>query len=130
MPSRWINTAEQIPIPNAKVISVGDLPELLLLRKAVLESSGFQVFSTHEAVHAMLRIENGDCGVLLLCYSLDDQVRQELSNRFRERCPNGRIVVITNQPLPHPPLEADAVVYGVKGPEALIAAVRGETATR
>jgi anthranilate phosphoribosyltransferase len=44
---------------------------------------------------------------------------------FREVCPEGRIVSITDQPLNQPP-DADVVIYGVDGAEALIEAVRGD----
>jgi hypothetical protein len=77
----------------------------------------------------MLRIDNGNFGVLLLCYSLDDDVATELAEHFRKSCPEGRIVAITNRPMSHPTLDVDAFVYGVEGPEVLIAAVRGETPT-
>lgn len=130
MPSGWINSAEPKPIPRPKVISVGTLPELMSLREAVLEVAGFQVFSTSDPAHAALKIENGDCAVLLLCYSITDELRQQLVNMFRSSCPEGRVVALTNAPTEQPPVEADAFVYGVEGAEALIAAVRGENLIR
>jgi hypothetical protein len=73
--------------PKTKVISVGTLPELLSLRQAVLEAAGFQVFTTTNEKHALLRIENGDCAVLLLCYSIEEGIREQLTKRFREKWP-------------------------------------------
>ena len=73
---------------------------------------------------ALAEIYSGDCGVLLLCYSVDDESRKEITRTFREVCPEGRIVSITNQPLQQQP-DADITVYGVDGAEALIEAVRG-----
>ena len=51
--------------------------------------------------------------------------RKHITKAFREMCPEGRIVSITNQPLNESP-DADVVVYGVDGAEALIGAVRGD----
>jgi hypothetical protein len=48
-----------------------------------------------------------------------------MTKAFREVCPKGRVVWITNQPLKQSP-DADAFVYGIDGPEVLINAVRGD----
>jgi hypothetical protein len=57
-----------------KVISVGKLPELLLLREYVLQSVGYDVLSITNPQEAECRIENkAHCGVLLLCYEVPDQ---------------------------------------------------------
>lgn len=42
-----------------------------------------------------------------------------LAEEFRKHCPGGKIVAITNQRLDEPDF-ADAFVYGVEDPEALI----------
>jgi CheY-like chemotaxis protein len=130
MPSRWINDAYESSLPKPKVLSVGTLPELLSLRHAVLEGAGFHVFSTSKPEEALLRIENGNCGVLLLCYSLHDETLRTLATQFRKSCPHGRIVAVTNRPVVIPPIQADGLAPGVEGPEALIAAVRGDQTGR
>ena len=117
-------------LPKAKVISIGTLPELLALRAAVLEAAGFQVFTTSNENHALLRIENADCAVLLLCYALEEDTRERLIKKFREKCPTGRIVALVNSPMSQPPAEADAFLFGVEGAEALIDAVRGKNPSR
>ena len=61
----------------------------------------------------------GECGVLLVCYSLSLGVRRHLAEAFRSRCPNGKILAITNSKLESPDF-ADSFVYGVEGPEVLI----------
>jgi hypothetical protein len=93
-------------MPSRKVLSVGNNPELLWLREAVLRSAGLE------------RIEGEDCGVLLMCYSLPLLSRKRLADTFRANCPQGRIVTIMNEK--GEPEFADVVVYGVDGPEALI----------
>ena len=108
---------------NHKVISTGSDPELLWLRNAVLQSAGFDVMTTASADDALQRIRDQDCGVLLLCYSLSEPARNRLTETFRKCCPHGRIVAITNKKMDKPEV-ADALVYGVEGPEALIEAIR------
>lgn len=111
------------PMEPRKVISVGANPELLWLRNFVLQSAGFDVATIRDQDHALTAIRGGDCGTLLMCYSLTEPVRQRLAEAFRKHCPDGRIVVITNQRLDKPDF-ADTFVYGVEGPEALIQAIR------
>ena len=106
------------------VISVGALPELLWLREAVLKNAGFQVLTFSDEEKALAEIQNVDCGVLLLCYSVQDSIRQQLTTKYREACPGARIVAITNEPVQEPLVNIDAWVYGVEGPEALIDAVQ------
>jgi len=109
-------------MPSIKVLSLGVDPELLWLREAVLRSAGFEVMTSLDLKHGLSWIERGDCGVLLLCYSLPLSSRRQLAGTFRANCPRGRIVTIMNQK--GEPEFADVVVYGVDGPEALIEAIR------
>jgi hypothetical protein len=111
-----------------RVLSVGSIPELLSLRQAVLKSAGFEVFSTGKPLEAATRIRAGDCAVLLLCYSVSDEWRQVLVRDFREHCPDGRVVAITNRPVTQLPKDVDELVYGIEGPEALMHAIRGKAA--
>jgi hypothetical protein len=108
---------------NLKVISVGANVELLWLRDAVLQTAGFEVLTSSSETEALNFIARGDCGVLLVCYSLSFAVRQRLAKAFRQHCPEKRIVAITNQPLEKPDF-ADGFVYGVEGPEVLIDTIR------
>lgn len=104
------------------VISVGANPELVWLRNFVLQSAGFNVVSTTDTQDARARIERGECGVLVVCYSLERRLRQSLAEALRKFCPGSRMVVITNERLEEPEF-ADSFVYGVEGPEALIEAI-------
>lgn len=113
-----------MPSPQ-KVISLGTNAELVWLRDAVLRSAGFDVLSTLDVKEGLARIERVDCGVLLLCYSLPLPTRKRLAESFRESCPQGRMVTITNEK--HEPEFAEVVVYGVEGREALIEAIRNNT---
>jgi hypothetical protein len=66
--------------------------------------------------------------VLLLCYSVRDLWRGKLVREFREKCPHGRIVAITNSKMDEVPKEADELVFGIEGAEALIDAIQGNAA--
>jgi CheY-like chemotaxis protein len=108
---------------NRIVLSVGILPELLSLRAAVLQSAGYSVV-TVPPQEAAARVRKGDCGVLLLCYSVSDPFRKQLVREFRKRCPHGRIIAITNSPVLETPNEVDDLVYGVEGPEVLLDVIK------
>jgi len=109
---------------NLNVVSVGENRELLLLRDAVLKSAGFEVFTTDNESEALARISRGDCGVLLVCYSAPLPMRRHLALAYRKRCPEGKIIAISNQPVETLEI-ADSFVYGIEGPEVLIEAIRG-----
>jgi DNA-binding NtrC family response regulator len=114
---------------NRNVLSVGADAELIWLRNAVLRSAGFKVVSTLDVNEALARIEAGDCGVLLVCYSLSRETIEELATRFRESCRDGRVVAVANENWDKPTF-ADTYVYGIEGPEALIDAIRGAKGQR
>jgi DNA-binding NarL/FixJ family response regulator len=109
------------------VLSVGGHPELLWLREAVLRNAGFDVLTTVDVKEGLAHIERGHCDVLLMCYSLPLLARKRLAENFRSNCRDGRIVTIINEK--SEPEFADAVVYGMDGPEALIEAIRTAQAT-
>ena len=112
------------------VLSVGGNPELLGLREHVLRAAGFDVVSTSNESKAVAEMQKGNCAILLLCHSLPDRARRTVSREFRHYCPNGRILGITNVRWPQALDEVDSYVYGLEGPEVLIAAIRGAAAER
>lgn len=113
---------------SRNIISVGRNAELVSLRQAVLESAGLSVFSTLDPSAAVSRMGFGNFGLLLLCYSLPGSVREHLARQFRDCCPHGRILAISNKQVDESMLYADAVVYGIEGAEALLDSVRTELA--
>jgi DNA-binding NtrC family response regulator len=104
------------------------MSELLALRAQVLQAAGYAVFTTRNAQEADFKIRRGECGVLLLCYSVANYWRRILIKDFREHCPAGRIVAITNHPVVGTPEEVDELVYGVEGPEVLMDAIQPRAA--
>jgi CheY-like chemotaxis protein len=111
---------------NKRVLSIGSEPELLRLRHAVLRYAGFDVRTLENEQEAIETIRAGDCGVLLLCYSLPVNMREHLHDVFRSHCPDNKIVAIANQQL-DTPYFGDVLVYGIDGPEALIQAIQGNS---
>lgn len=120
------------PPPSRKsrqtVLSVGAIPQLLILREAILASAGFQVFTTSDPREAEKKISEGHWHILLLCYSLEAEWQHKLIQQFRATYPQGRVVAITNHPITERRDEVDRMVYGIDGPEFLIDAVRGKAA--
>lgn len=108
---------------HRRVVSIGADAELLWLRHAVLQAAGFEVLTTENEADALASIGRGECGILLVCYSLSRAVRRRLAKVFRMHCPHGKILAITNTQLDKPDF-ADNFVYGVEGPEVLIESIR------
>jgi DNA-binding NarL/FixJ family response regulator len=113
---------------KAIVVSVGTLRDLLRLREEILRSAGYKVLTIVRPEEALPHILSGACGVLLLCYSVPDDLRRELIRAFRERCPQGHVVGITNYPVVQLAKGMDELVYGIEGPEALIQAIERASA--
>ncbi|HZQ23485.1 MAG TPA: hypothetical protein VFA89_11880 [Terriglobales bacterium] len=107
------------------VISVGADQELLRLREWVLTTAGFDVFSTTAPGAARSEFRKRPGSVLLVCHSLAADDAEQLARDFRRTQRHARVIVITNEKLPAKPSYADAFVYGIEGPEALINAIRG-----
>lgn len=110
------------------VLSVGSIPDLLWLRAQVLYVAGYEVISCSRAEEADLRLRNSRYDTLLLCYSISDDWQKILIAHFREYCPEGRVVAISNVPFARMPEGADRIVYGIEGAEALLNAVSGKAA--
>lgn len=106
-----------------RIVSVGIDTELVWLRDAVLRSAGFNVLSTANEQTALTEIRQHKCHVLLLYYKLPSDLVARLVKAFRQRCPNGRIVVVSNRAMDKPDF-ADCLLYNLDGPDDLIAAVR------
>jgi len=113
---------------KCSIISVGTISKLLLLREAILQSSGFVVFSTTRLAEALAAMERNNFDVLLLCYSVRNEWRADLVHKFREHYRAGRVVEITDRPITQLPTDVDQVVYGIEGPDALMDAIRGRAA--
>ena len=79
--------------------------ELLARREAALRSVGYRVLSMMSEVHVRFEIEMGQCGVLLLCYTIHQSIHSDLAQLFTQRCQSGVIAFVmhpkTREPSPH-----------------------------
>jgi hypothetical protein len=117
-------TAE-ILLPN-RVISFSARFELLWSRGAVLRSAGFEVFSTISSGKALAKIRSGQYGCFWSATHFLSGCGRQRQGKFRESCPHGKLIRITDARSPQPSVGADRVVYGADGAEALIAAVEAK----
>ena len=63
----------------------------------------------------------------MICYSTPPDLQESLIREFREHCPKGRIVGITNGQVNQTP-DVDAFVFGLEVPEVLIDAIQRKAA--
>lgn len=111
--------------PRYRVISLPKSLDLLWSRETVLRTAGFQVFSTTSKSQALARLRAGDLGVLLLCYTLSEDVRKNIVSEFRKHCPKGGIVAIADVNSAQPPVGVDAWVRSSQAGVMLVDAVLG-----
>jgi hypothetical protein len=87
------------------VLSFSAQQDLLARRESALLDIGYQVFSTESEARARYEIEMGQCGVLLLCYTVHQNAHRDLAESFRRNCQNGIIAFVMHpslrQPSPH-----------------------------
>ena len=78
---------------------------LLAQREVHLRSGGFQVISTSSPICARYEIEMGQCGALLLCYTVHELAHRDLAGLFARHCAHGVIVFVMHPvqvaPSPH-----------------------------
>ncbi len=92
-------------IDENTVLSLSADSELLARREAALRSVGYQVLSLLSEVHVRFEIEMGQCGVLLLCYTIHQSIHSDLAQLFTQSCPAGIIAFVmhprTREASPH-----------------------------
>ena len=76
------------------VISFSYEKTLLDGRESALRSAGYNVFSTSSESCVRFEIQMGQCGILLLCYTIRDAVHHDLSCLFAQHCPEGVIAFV------------------------------------
>lgn len=76
------------------VLSLSSEGHLLSHREAALRSHGYTVFSTTSPIQVRFEVEMGNCGILLLCYTLPLAVHVDLSDIFMRNCPEGVVAFV------------------------------------
>lgn len=75
------------------VLSLSAETELLAQRESVLRGAGYQVLSTISEAEVRFEIQMGQCGVLLLCYTMHEVIHRDLAEIFIRNC-RGTIVFV------------------------------------
>lgn len=109
---------------SARVLIVGLIRELALYRAEVLRHHGFLVHTPATVDQAMAIIERGDFDIAVLSYTLPSTTVEEIAEQVRDRCPDCRIVAISETDRFDRRISPDAVALAREGPPALIAALR------
>ena len=81
------------------------------------------VISVLSPIQARFEIEMGRSGNLLMCHRLSREQADDLAKLYRQYCPEGRIVFVT-EGSSHASAEADAYVPEASGPQELVQALR------
>jgi CheY-like chemotaxis protein len=109
---------------SMKILALSTDPELVLLRKRILEISGHEVTGLSTEKEAMLAAEeDGRFDVVVLCHRLSDATARKLIRLFRERQPETKLVYVVHIYGEWPEVEADRYVVGADGPDALVRVV-------
>ncbi len=104
-----------------RILSLSADQELTLLRKRVLESSGYEVvapLSDKEAIEAASGKDRFD--VAILCYRMWSGKVRQVMRIFRDNNPEGKFLVMVRVYGEVPDLDGDRYVVGADGPDALL----------
>lgn len=104
-----------------RILSLSADQELTLLRKRVLESSGYEVvapLSDKEAIEAASGKDRFD--VAILCYRMWSGKVRQVMRIFRNNNPEGKFLVMVRVYGEIPDLDGDRYVVGADGPDALL----------
>lgn len=110
--------------PRNRVLIVGKVRELALYRAEVLRANGFVVSISHNEAEALSAIHSGGLDVVVLSYTLSNDVVEEVAELVRQHCPECRLVTISETTYPDPKINPDVNVLADDGPKALIEALR------
>jgi len=107
------------------VLLVSPSKEQLNVWRTTLRDAGMNVISVLSPIQARFEIEMGRSGNLLMCHRLSSEQADDLAKLYRQYCPEGRIVFVT-EGSSHASAapEADAYVPEASGPQELVQALR------
>lgn len=77
-----------------QVLSLSAEAELLAQRAAILQKAGYVVLSSTSEMEIRFEIQMGQCGILMLCYTLHQSIHGDLAGIFGLNCPNSAIVFV------------------------------------
>ena len=107
-----------------RVLMLGSIRELALYRAEVLQQHGFHVHIATNRDQGMDLIHAGNYDVVVVSYTLPDQVVREFADEMREYCPECPVIAISNAHRPDPIIRPDQMILADEGPAALLSALR------
>jgi PleD family two-component response regulator len=110
--------------PRNRVLIVGTIRELALYRAEVLRAHGFAVSVSHSEGEAFDAIRSCGFDVVVLSYTLSNDVVEEVAELVRQHCPECRLVTISDTRYHDAKIAPDANVLADDGPKALLEALR------
>ena len=116
--------SEHRPAAAGKILLLGRIRELALYRSEYLEGKGYEVLAPSNRNEALEAIRHGGFEVVILTYTLPNDVVLEYAQMVREYCPSCPLIVITSENLGDRSVAPDAIVIADDGPDALLRALR------
>jgi hypothetical protein len=115
---------EQHAVGKKKILAVGEDFALLATRAALLAKTNASVTCCN-SVEFATELNRDRFDLVILCYSLGESVRQTISVDVHLRWPKARVLQITADPFPIPPLgdQVDAVTGSMQPAQFVRAAM-------
>lgn len=106
---------------KARILSLAADPELGKLRAMLLRQAGYDVLWPASKSEAYIALRDNSFDLLLVGHTLSGQSAREFAEIFRDKNPNGKVVVI--MAATYVMLKADKTVKAADGPEVLLQAI-------
>lgn len=97
--------------------------ELASLRRAVLATRGIDVDVARSKKEAEQLLQENTYRAVLICHSISEKTARQLAALFRERNSNACLIFVSHSPWQQSPVEVDASVCAIDGPENLVETV-------
>lgn len=107
-----------------KILLLGRLRELALYRAEVLRQYGFEVIIPSNLAEAVVAIESGELGAVILSYTLSSKTVEEMAEIVKQKCPECALITISQTGMVDRRIAPDEVVIADHGPAALVAALQ------
>lgn len=109
---------------SRRVLLLGSIRELALYRSAYLSSKGYLVAVPSGRGEALETIRRGGFDVVIVSYTLSNDVVLEYVDHVRQHCPECPIIAISRNGETDRRVRPDEIVVADEGPEALLAALQ------
>jgi CheY-like chemotaxis protein len=107
-----------------RVLLLGRIRELALYRAEVLRTHGYRVITPHTKEEALRAIRSGAFDVVVLTYTLPNELVEEFAQLVREYRADCPMVAISDSRRVDRKIDPDETVIADEGPAALIGALK------